>query len=197
MASHDPQAARINIKNPAQVAAVNGSLTFTTDRGYVGDGSTGYLETSVADNAGGNLSQNTASIFAYVNVEPTAGSSVIGLSALSSTRLIVNPAVAPSGRLHNATNVTGTTASSLGLSVEVRTDSVTTQMYRFGAFEATATTAAASATTADTFQFFRSNGSFLAVARVALAGWGGALTATQNTAFNFCAVQYLTAIGGN
>lgn len=45
MAAHDAQAARVNALDPASVATVNGTLTFTTDRGYAGNGSTGYLNT--------------------------------------------------------------------------------------------------------------------------------------------------------
>ena len=45
MAAHDAQAARVNAVNPASVATANGTITFTTDRGYAGNGTTGYLNT--------------------------------------------------------------------------------------------------------------------------------------------------------
>jgi hypothetical protein len=44
-ASHDSQAARLNWKNPGTLTATvaAGSPTFTTDRGYTGDGLTAYI----------------------------------------------------------------------------------------------------------------------------------------------------------
>src|SRR5262245_39221350 len=45
LAAHDNQAARLNWKTAANLATVNGTCTFTVDRGYNGDGSTGYLGT--------------------------------------------------------------------------------------------------------------------------------------------------------
>lgn len=46
-AAHDPQAARINWKNPAQIATVVGSPTFTTDRGYSGVTGSSYINTGL------------------------------------------------------------------------------------------------------------------------------------------------------
>ena len=171
LASHDEQAARINVKNPAQIATAVGTLPFTVDRGFTGDGLSGYLETGVADNAMPNWTQDTGCIFAWVNQAPLVGGAAVGLSNLSSTRLQITP-LAPTARLHNTTNVAGTTTNSVGLCSGVRVDSTTTRMYRNGALEGTATTGAAAATTAGTFQFFRSNGVFLD-ARLAVAGAGG------------------------
>jgi hypothetical protein len=38
LAAHDRQAARVNLKNSAKILTENGTLTFTTDRGFEGDG---------------------------------------------------------------------------------------------------------------------------------------------------------------
>ena len=56
-AAHDEQAAKINWKDPGtyDLTAVN-SPTFTTDRGFAGDGSTSYLKTGFNPaTAGGNF----------------------------------------------------------------------------------------------------------------------------------------------
>jgi hypothetical protein len=46
MAAHHEQASRLNWKSPGDFTlTVNGDMTFTTDRGWQGDGSTGYLDT--------------------------------------------------------------------------------------------------------------------------------------------------------
>lgn len=197
IAAHDAQAARINAKTPSQVAAVNGSLTFTTDRGYVSDAATGYLETSVADNAAGNWTQDSATMFSYANVAPVVGGSAIGLSASAATRLVLNPAGSvATARIHVVSNISGTTTSSLGLISAVRTSSTNGFMYRNGVLDGTSATSASIAPVASTFQFFRSNGAFLDVSRLAIAGWGGTLSATQNLALYTRINTYLTAVGG-
>lgn len=49
MAAHDAQAARLNAKAPASFAATAvSSPTFTTDRGYAGNGTSSYLDTGLA-----------------------------------------------------------------------------------------------------------------------------------------------------
>lgn len=47
LAAHNAQAARINWKNPTQVATPVGTPTFTVDKGYVGVFGTSYLDTNV------------------------------------------------------------------------------------------------------------------------------------------------------
>src|SRR5690606_39788847 len=46
LAAHDAQAARINWKDPANVATTINAPTFTADRGYQGDGSSSSLDTN-------------------------------------------------------------------------------------------------------------------------------------------------------
>ncbi len=43
-AAHDAQAARLNWVSGSHDLTEHGALTFTADRGYTGDGSTGYLD---------------------------------------------------------------------------------------------------------------------------------------------------------
>ena len=46
-AAHDNQAGRINAVTPSEVATAVNSPTFTTDRGFTGDGATSYLNSNV------------------------------------------------------------------------------------------------------------------------------------------------------
>lgn len=54
-AAHHEQAARVNMKNPAQVATAVNSPTFTIDVGFTGDGATSYLNTGVNSSSSGGL----------------------------------------------------------------------------------------------------------------------------------------------
>ena len=67
LAAHDSQAARLNARNPAKSCTATNSPTFTTDRGYTGDGSTSYLDLGEALNAAGNayaLNSGAAGVWA-------------------------------------------------------------------------------------------------------------------------------------
>jgi hypothetical protein len=67
LAAHDAQAARLNWKTPASftATAVN-TPTFTTDRGYNGNGSTSYLTTGFTPSTHATqMTQNSASVFAW------------------------------------------------------------------------------------------------------------------------------------
>jgi hypothetical protein len=68
LAAHDAQAARVNIKTPAQVATAINSPTFTTDLGYAGDGATSYLDTGLAGTIFGTGANIDLSLFAMVDV---------------------------------------------------------------------------------------------------------------------------------
>lgn len=197
VAAHDAQAGRINAVNPAQVATTAGTITFTTDRGYRGDGTTGYLETGIADNAAGNWTQDAATLFAWLNVEATGVSAgaILGLSAVLATRisgLVGTPTVA---RIHGATATTGVTANTLGLSSATRTDASTVKLYRSGALDQTNAATTSAAPVASTFEAGKNNASF-GDGRTAAFGWGGLLDATKNLALYNRLNTYLTAVGG-
>jgi hypothetical protein len=66
LAGENTQSANIDMINLGTWTA-NGTITFSANNGYTGDGSTGYLETGfVPSTAGGHYQQNSASLFAYV-----------------------------------------------------------------------------------------------------------------------------------
>lgn len=159
-AIHDEQAARVNVMNPSEVATVHGSPNFTDDGGWKGNFSDGYLDSGIADNNAAPWSQNAGTLFAYCNVQPSGFGAILGLSASNATRLTGGPGAAPSGRIHNSTPSTGTTANSFGLIAAVRTSSTNLKLYRNGTSEAVTTTAAASAPVADTFTLFKNSATF-------------------------------------
>lgn len=69
LAAHDSQAARLNWKTPGTYTlTVNNSPVFTADRGYQGDGVSGYLSSTLdVSTAGGQYALNSAVFGVYVN----------------------------------------------------------------------------------------------------------------------------------
>lgn len=72
---HDAQAARVNLKTPAQVASAVNSPTFTAKQGYAGDGATSYLDTGIAGTA---LTDTDTSLFAIVRTNGSVLRSIAG-----------------------------------------------------------------------------------------------------------------------
>ena len=67
MAAHHEQVSRLNWKSPGNFTlTANGDITFTVDRGWQGDGSTGYLDTGwIPATHGVNYTLNDASFGVY------------------------------------------------------------------------------------------------------------------------------------
>ena len=75
MAAADSQAARINWIAPGTYTLVaQNSPTFTTDRGYMGDGSSAYLKTGVDPSTTAKFQQNSGSFGLYARQVDTLGS---------------------------------------------------------------------------------------------------------------------------
>ena len=75
MAAHHEQASRLNWKNPDSFTlTASGTITFTIDRGWQGDGSTGYLDTGwIPATHGVNYTLNDASFGVYSRTNTNAG----------------------------------------------------------------------------------------------------------------------------
>lgn len=66
-ATNTTTSANLNLVSSSFGLTSHGTLTFTADHGYTGDGSTGYLDTGITPSAGGlNFAQNSASIGVYL-----------------------------------------------------------------------------------------------------------------------------------
>lgn len=85
-AAHDAQAARLNIKNPVTFAAsLANAPTFTTDRGYAGNGATSYLDTGFNLSTNGvQFTQNSAHIAEWCQNDLTILGGEIGTADASS-----------------------------------------------------------------------------------------------------------------
>lgn len=200
MAAETAQTARVNAVTPAQVASVVGSPTFTTDRGYTGDGvGTAYLNTGWNPaTAGGNFTQNSASQGVWVGTDVNSSTNhdagnglaeIISRGGTTSLTVRGNSASADSGTLPSNTSV--------GFSSWARSNSANFKIYKNGSTIATPTRASAAAESsnfficATNFSGTPSGGS----RRIQAAFWGSALDDTEMAALYNRLATYMTAVG--
>lgn len=199
LASHDAQSRHINAKTPGSfTTTVVGSVTFTVDRGDQGDGSTGYLNTGLAQNAGGNYTQNSASLFSWIN--SSTGTTEVRSTIYCNNTAFLIPDSSPGfyGRANADDSSTfGNPANRLGSRCISRTGSTTTNGQVNGA--ASGSTSAIVSTLPSPFQFtlLGDGSTFNGLDRLACAALGGGLSGAQMTALHNRVSTYLTAIGAN
>lgn len=197
LAAHDAQAARINWRNPSQVSTEVNAPTFTTDRGYIGAfGPIANLDTGVLDSAAGNSTQDSSTLFAWVNLIGASGGSAIGTVTGTAHRIRVIAATSRNYAVHGSSGALAVAAApSTGLFSGSRINSTTVNGYYNGALDGTAaaTTSTAPAAVNISILSAASGGSDN---RVAAAGWGAGLNATENLALYTRLNTFLTAIGG-
>jgi hypothetical protein len=211
MAAHHEQASRLNWKSPGNFTLVaNGGITFTVDRGWQGDGSTGYLDTGwIPATHGVNYQLNDASFGVYSRTNLQQDSSDMGATAGSVTLASIIFARGltggAAGRLvtrinHNTQDAPAIAAvpNSTGLSVARRTNSSDHQAFKNGA-EVAAATRASGLTTLE-FYICARNGDGTPVAfstrQYASAFTAAAMSEAQHAAL-YAAQQngYLAAVG--
>jgi hypothetical protein len=205
LASHDSQAAGLNAKTPASnVITVNGTCTFTTDGGYTSNGTTGYLDTNFNPaTAGGNWTQNSASLFSWVNATTSdtasttqatwgntvAGAYILPLRTSGTFRTMLNGT--------GAQTFTAVLTTRLGSRAASRQGAAVTDGQVNGAAFGTTNATASQAPTSENANLLRFGASYNGNDRVALATLGGGLTGTQMTALHNRSSTFLTAIGAN
>lgn len=205
LASHDSQAALLNAKAPATFTATpTGGTTFTTDRGYTANGSTGYLGTGFNPSTAPtpNWTQPSASLFAWVNAATSnTASTAPVLGSITQATVHLRPWVASqdvSVRINLAVNglFTGTITSRLGSRAASRTFSLTSAQMN-GAAIGTPISFDTVGNTNSELAILRDNTLFNGNDRVPLAAFGGALSGAEMTALHTRSQTFLTAIGAN
>lgn len=198
--SHDAQSAKLNVKNPSvYVLSTVNSPTFTTDRGYAGDGVSSYLDTGFADNtASANWTQNSAAWGVYLN-QQSGVAAAVGVSGTTTSRIIPrNGSNNMTIRIHGATEPTPpTVVDGLGMSAGSRTSSTTISWYKNGTFTATNTSSTSTTPVSGNIQLFRSSAGVFGAGRAASFFLGSGLTDTQQANLSSRITTYLTAIGAN
>ncbi|CAN5551653.1 hypothetical protein BH10PSE14_BH10PSE14_41730 [soil metagenome] len=194
-AAHDAQAGLVNAMNPALTATINGAMTFTADRGYAGDGSTGYISTVTNDSGWARFSQNSLTFGCWLNVN-AATLNVMGQASGTLLRLNPTNGTSMTARICSTSSVSGAVPTGTGLFMANRSDANTGTIYRNGAQIGTNASYVASAFVGDPLLFGRAATSYT-TARAAALVLGGSLDATRQTALYTRLSSYLTAIGAN
>lgn len=205
LGAHDAQAARLNIKAPANFAlTATGSPTYTVDRGYTGTGvgssAGGYLtSTFTPSTAAGQWTLNSAHLGVWNRV---AASTALSLTSaeigVAGAFIYTKDAVANNIRTAlNDGSVSNTAAGAptgVGHFCLSRTSSTVCAKYH----DSVAQTASAITSTslpASTVSVLRANASSHSDAQVLAAHWGASLSAVEEAALYTALNTFKTAIG--
>jgi hypothetical protein len=197
-AAHDSQAARLNWINPATntLSPLN-APTFTTDKGYTGDGATSLLTGPNLSSFGGGYALNSAHIGVWVGTDVgESGKFDIGatLERINS-RGSGGSATLTQTRANDATtsSAAGTVATAIGHSLFTRSVSTSYDVYKNGASLGTVSVTTTSITNG-AINLCGGGGSF-STKRIAAGHVGVALTPTQIAALYNALNNYMTAVG--
>ena len=206
-AAHDAQAGRVNAVTPAQVATAVNSPTFTTDRGYTGDGTTSYL------NSGWNpttattpkMVQNSASMGVWLGTDSSSNTQDdIGTTARASIDGRRSAAATFGANLQSATNdISGTMspASSVGFSSWSRYGAASAELFKNGVSLGTKASTTNAPANGNFFLLAANNVAALGTPtrfsprRSQAAFWGEQLSAAEHLALYNRLATYMTAIG--
>lgn len=195
-AAENAASALTDLVVPASATAVN-TPTFTTDRGYAGDGATSYINLAFNPNTGSpNFTQNSADIIVWSNTAGAVSFDLIGTSADGSGSIY--PRYADNHRYYNVCGAQqqspGTNSDGSGLLVATRTGANASALYRNGSSEYTGVEASASLVNAINW---RACGGTLgsSTGQCSAAGLGGGLSATDQSNLYSRIRTYMTAVG--
>jgi hypothetical protein len=195
LAAHDAQAARINWITPAQVLSVNGTCTFTTDRGYISDGTTGWLGAGVNWNALPTFRVNNGSLSTWCQNEATNANPIIGSS--TTNRNSINPRAAAGQvgtRCNTSSQALTAVAASRGQALVQRAASTDYNVYKDGAFLINIV-ATSAATVAEEVMLLRHLATFNGSHILASAHVGVSLNATEIGQLYSALSTYMTGVG--
>jgi hypothetical protein len=199
-AAHADSCAVLNWKSASYTCSKTSTPTFATDRGYTGNGSTYRLSSGFnPSTAGGNWTQNSATIGAYVRTTNVNDEVEVGGTS-TVTYIKTRAGGAAQFKINCTTNAAVASATAVGLSTLSRTSSNVSKYYK-GA-SATYNGTESSTGIENTSICFLATGEaspvYHSTKQVALAFGGGGFTATDVSDFNTIFVTgYLTTIGAN
>lgn len=198
LAAADSQAARINWKNPGVLTASEvSSPTFTTDRGYAGNGSSSYLDTGWKPNPNGvNYTQNNASMWVWSLSDVSSNNSVIGSIDVPICNIVNrHPTLGLLSHLNvaNGQYLNVAMANGSGFSGSQRTSSTAVELFKNGASVATGSKTT-NGRPSFTAWICGANPAHFSTQQVAFAAWGAALTGKE-AALHAAVQSYLTAVG--
>lgn len=204
LAAHDEQAARLNWITPASftLTAVN-SPTFTTDRGFAGNGTTSYLDTGWdAATNGSQYTQDSAHVGSYQRTAATVGTGSTGLGSGTALNVGVNASAAAStARARINTTTLGVNPGESGTlplhRMGIRRASSTTIIPMLDGVDGASLSLTSSALNSSDLNFGRNNTTSFANTQFAAGHIGGALDATEGLAIYNALYAYMVAVGAD
>ena len=208
LASENAQQRQIDLIN-RQTWTSHGTGTFTTDRGYAGDGSTGYLDGNfIPSTAGGNWTANSGMIGVYVRTSDTTGQNMCEIGVTSdvdhkAARLYPHFTdgliyAEMDGQWQNGSTSGG---NAQGMWVNTRNgDPNLSTLYRNGSsLFANGTTVAGLPEFTMVIGATNAVGSIVSFSshQIALAYWGSGFSATEVANFTSDCNAYMTSLGAN
>lgn len=209
MASDTAANGRVNLKSASFPLTQVGTVSFTADQGFTGDGSTGFFRTGLAPsaNTGGNYTRDSASLGAYIRNSRTTNQLWCPIGSDGSSGINAAAYFLPrnsSGfqwRFHTPSSQTTTASNAQGMWIQTRTSSIALATYRNGSSIGTNTISSTAVLDReilvlavglnDNSPFWRSQD------QVAFAFVSGGLNATQAAALSSAVNAYLTSLGTN
>lgn len=198
LAAHDAQAALLDVRGTgATDLVVNGTVTFVEDRGYKGDGSTGYLAGVGAPSAFTQYTQDSASYCTYIASAGDMASqlALVGRAGVTDS-FFVSPRIATgtlSVRLNSGTGDAWGVLHGLGCSIISRTSSTAVEAYKDGvSLGAKSRTSSAKATSARTLA---RGDAVYNKDTVSIHCFGAGLTSAEAGILYSMLDAYMTAIG--
>jgi hypothetical protein len=204
-ATNTTTTAALNLVSTSYTATVHGTLTFSADHGWTGDGSTGYLDSGFIPVAT-NFSQNSASAGVY---DLTSRASQDGSVALGEDQnnfdLLIGPlSIAGGGGF--SYSIAGTpqngnaNANAQGSYLVSRTAAASEFAFKNGSSIHTATDSSTTLTTIWNFYVFATNTGSPAgftTDQLSAAWWGAGMTTTQAGQVQSRINAYMTGLGIN
>jgi hypothetical protein len=205
-ATNNTTTAKLNLVSTSYTATVNGTLTFTADTGWTGDGSTGYLDTGFnPTSASGHYSLNSATLGVYdltsraANISTQIGVLDLGASSISYIAAFFSGGGSwdMNGLSYNSTS--GVTTSQ-GSWLASRTTNMLISYYQNGSLiGSNPAEASVAIQNADVYIFCYNNSGPMSVTSDQLsAAWiGGGLNSTQAANVQSRINNYMKALGIN
>lgn len=203
LAAHDSQAALLGWKRYKDCTAVN-APTFTTDRGYAGNGTTSYLNTGFVPSTHGvqyTLNDASFGVYSRTNANATSSADMGAQASSSSNRAILfirNGNEAAYRVNQNAAQSGVANTDSSGLWVARRTASNAISQYHNGASFATSATASTGRPAVAMFIAAQNNNgtpSQFSTRQYAFAFVGASMSAGQQSSLFTIVESYLDSIG--
>jgi hypothetical protein len=203
-AAENTTCALVDLKALATATAVN-SPTFTTDRGYTGNGSTSYIDTNFNPGTGTPNYTGNAACFGIwdITTSPNSGTVPIGINYFG--HYSEGTIHYPDGNSYWRVNTSGAGLAVAypgpGLHMANRSAAGNDQLYRNGSSIVTSTTSATALTATNFYVCARNNDSGTPTAgsfstdQIAAVVFGGTLSSTEHGTLYTALRTYMTAVG--